>query len=70
MKIRITKEHSHQHFRKALYIRYKPKDIKNKHREYWNWGKYLRECVEVFGTQMAESDIPIFFHGSISVNVI
>ena len=38
--------------------------LKQRHSELYYWGRYLRECVEVFGEEMAgRPDIGIFYHG-------
>eukprot|EP01084_Bolivina_argentea_P198482 339853_1 len=46
------------------------KSVRNRHTNYWNMGKYLRESVEVFGnrrilvgTKFSETDIKYFYHG-------
>ena len=39
------------------------KDMKARHREYWNWAKLLRETVECFGISMDESPVHTFYHG-------
>ncbi len=39
------------------------KEMKQRHREYAIWGRFLREAVECFGTSMGDSDITLFYHG-------
>eukprot|EP01083_Nonionella_stella_P280555 954418_1 len=37
--------------------------LKQRHREFHHCARYLRECVEVFGDEMGESEIEWFYHG-------
>eukprot|EP01084_Bolivina_argentea_P112610 200831_1 len=37
--------------------------LKQRHCEFANWGKYLRELIEVYGTRLDETKIKSFYHG-------
>eukprot|EP01084_Bolivina_argentea_P197049 337733_1 len=37
--------------------------LKLRHSYFANWGKYLKECVEVYGTKLRQSKISTFYHG-------
>eukprot|EP01084_Bolivina_argentea_P170933 296172_1 len=38
-------------------------ELKKRHREYYHWGKLLREAVECYGIKTAKSEINAFHHG-------
>eukprot|EP01084_Bolivina_argentea_P284126 486840_1 len=39
------------------------KCVKNRHRNYYWWGKYLKECVHIFGTEISHGKVKSFYHG-------
>eukprot|EP01084_Bolivina_argentea_P291032 500121_1 len=39
------------------------KTLKDRHSEFYYWGKYLRECVECYGEDFEYSEIKTLYHG-------
>ena len=37
--------------------------LKNRHREYWNWSKILSETVELYGDSVSNANIEVFYYG-------
>ena len=37
--------------------------LKERHREFYFWGKNIRECVECFGEMMEDTETSVFYHG-------
>lgn len=58
-------EHSYEFSRtyRKIRINESDKELKQRHREFWHWAKYLRECIELFGNMQCRSKDDYYYHG-------